>query len=60
MSEDIINVRLNKLNQLQKAGIEPFGRRFAKTDTLANIKSGFEENKTVKAAGRLISLREHG
>ena len=60
MSEDIINIRHKKLESLKKFGIKPFGVRFDKTDTLANIKSGFEEGKKVKVAGRIMSIREHG
>lgn len=60
MSEDIISIRIKKLEGLRQAGIKPFGRRFEKTATLAELKAGFEEGKPVKAAGRLISLREHG
>lgn len=60
MSEDIISVRVKKLEGLRQAGVRPFGGRFEKTDTLASLKADFEENKPVKAAGRLISLREHG
>lgn len=60
MSDDIISVRNKKLQGLRQAGINPFGARFDKTDTLARIKAGFEENKSVKVAGRLMSLREHG
>jgi lysyl-tRNA synthetase class 2 len=60
VSEDIINIRHKKLKGLEQAGIKPFGKRFEKTDTIANIKTAFEENKAVKAAGRLIGVREHG
>ncbi|MFC1806735.1 lysine--tRNA ligase [Candidatus Omnitrophota bacterium] len=60
MSDDIIQIRESKLKGLREAGIEPFGRRFEKTDTLANLREGFEEGKPVKVAGRLMTLREHG
>ena len=60
MSEDIINIRHQKLQGLRSSGIEPFGRRFDKTDTMANLKDQYQEGRKVKAAGRLVALREHG
>ncbi|NQT89720.1 MAG: lysine--tRNA ligase [Candidatus Omnitrophica bacterium] len=60
MSDDLIAIRKKKLEALREAGIMPFGSRFEKTDTFLNIRSAFEEGRVVKAAGRLVSLREHG
>jgi lysyl-tRNA synthetase, class II len=65
MSDDILNIRHNKIEQLKSKGIMPYGCRFVKTDTLNNLKSGFEagkftEESEARAAGRMMSLREHG
>ena len=65
MSDDILNVRHNKISQLREKGIRPYGCRFEKTDTLQNLKSDLESGKiaedaVAKAAGRIMSLREHG
>jgi len=60
MAEDILSVRHDKLKALKEAGIEPFGRKFEKPLFLAKVKSEFEEGKEASAAGRIISIREHG
>jgi len=60
MADDILNIRHSKLKDIEKSGINPFGSRFEKTGFLANIKSAFKEGQKVKAAGRLVSMREHG
>lgn len=65
MSEDILNIRRNKVKALQERGVKPFGYRFEKSGTLLSIKSDFEkgnikEGSLVKIAGRLMNLREHG
>ena len=60
MSEDILIVRQNKLKSLEEKGIAPFGRRFEKTAMLGKLSDEFEEARPVKAAGRLMSIREHG
>ncbi|MFH1868497.1 MAG: lysine--tRNA ligase [Candidatus Omnitrophota bacterium] len=60
MTDDILSIRHKKLQNIEASGLKPFGRRFDKTDTLMGIKAGFEENKLVKVAGRLMNLREHG
>ncbi len=65
MSEEMLKTRHNKVKALEDKGIEPFGRRFEKTAVLLKIRSDFEagiikEGAGIKAAGRLMSLREHG
>jgi len=60
MADDIISVRHKKLQALREAGVRPFGGRFEKTDTFANLKDGFKEDRKVKVAGRIMGVREHG
>ncbi|NQT96058.1 MAG: lysine--tRNA ligase, partial [Candidatus Omnitrophica bacterium] len=60
MEDDILSIRYNKLQELQKANVKPFGGKFDKTAPFLQIKSEFEEGKSVKVAGRLIAIREHG
>jgi lysyl-tRNA synthetase, class II len=52
--------RIQNLEKLRALGHEPFGRAFARTDTLAGLRSGFAEGKAVRVAGRLASRREMG
>ncbi|MBI4095649.1 MAG: lysine--tRNA ligase [DPANN group archaeon] len=54
--------RLEKLNALIKAGIEPYPYSFGKTHDAKDIVENFPkyENQKVSVAGRLMSIREHG
>ncbi len=54
--------RLEKLNALIKAGIEPYPYSFSKTHDAKDIVENFPkyENQKVSVAGRLMSIREHG
>jgi len=52
--------RLANMKQLAEMGYKPFGRAFARTGRLAEIRAGYEENKRVTAAGRLITIRLMG
>ncbi len=58
--DDIFNIRLNKKQALEKMGIEPYGRKFGKTDALKAITDAYQEGKAIKTAGRLINIRGHG
>ncbi len=55
-------VRLQKLDNLRRREIDPFGRRFEVTHHANDIKVHFEEleGKEVSIAGRLLALRSHG
>ncbi|BCV20108.1 lysine--tRNA ligase [Moorella sp. Hama-1] len=59
---DLMAVRLEKLHQLQEAGIEPYGGRFTATHTTTAIRDHFEEleGQEVALAGRLRAIRGHG
>ncbi len=52
--------RLENMKKLAEAGQAPFGRVFERSGRLAEIRAGFEENKRVRAAGRLITIRDMG
>lgn len=60
--DELLRVRREKLREVREAGIEPYGRRFERTHSAAEIKSGFEqfEGKEVTIAGRLMAKRGHG
>jgi lysyl-tRNA synthetase class 2 len=54
--------RLKKLQKLRELGIDPYLNNFQRTHLSLQIIENFNilENKEVKIAGRIISLREHG
>ncbi|MCD6407820.1 lysine--tRNA ligase [bacterium] len=53
--EEIRNQRIEKLREIEKRGIEPYGRKFEKKE-ISEIKEG----EVVKTAGRIMALRKHG
>ncbi|MCR4440705.1 MAG: lysine--tRNA ligase [Peptococcaceae bacterium] len=57
-----MQVRLEKLNELKKRGIDPFGSRFERTHYAADIVDNFVrlEGKDVVIAGRIMSKRDMG
>lgn len=57
---DFRQQRLQNMEGLKALGHEPFGRAFDRTGTLKEIRAGFEEGRVVKAAGRILSIREMG
>lgn len=59
---ELIQVRLNKVEELRKKGIEPYGGRFERTHQALQIREGFEflAGKEVAVAGRVIAKRGHG
>ncbi|MFN8633290.1 MAG: lysine--tRNA ligase [Chloroflexota bacterium] len=48
--------RLDKLNRLREAGVDPYPARFERTDMAANVVSSFESEpgKPVRVAGRVV------
>ncbi len=52
--------RLANMEQLKAKGYSPFGQAFERTGRLSEIIAGFEENKAVRIAGRIMSRREMG
>ena len=63
MSEDLSlrDVRLQKLARLRELGADPYRvEKFERTDTAKGLLDGFEEGRTVRFAGRLVSYRLMG
>ena len=52
--------RLANLAELQARGHAPFGAAFARTGRVADIRDAYAENLPVKAAGRVMSVRDMG
>ena len=52
--------RLANMKKLVEMGHKPFGHAFQRSGRLADIRAGFEENKRVTAAGRLLTIRGMG
>ena len=51
--------RLANMRKLEELGFKAFGQAFERT-RLSDVREGFEENKTVRAAGRLMTVRRMG
>lgn len=62
--EDLFTQRLNKIDELQEAGVAPFGQRFENTELLSvvreNYKEDCEEPQVVRVAGRMTARRGMG
>jgi len=59
---ELIAARWQKLQELYRRGIDPYGGRFERTHTTADIHGNYPalEGERVSLAGRLMALREHG
>ncbi|MBU4480099.1 lysine--tRNA ligase [Patescibacteria group bacterium] len=58
--EDIRQVRLEKLNKLKEAGIDPYPAGADFDFSIKEAIGNFEEDKEVKLVGRVMSLRPQG
>jgi lysyl-tRNA synthetase, class II len=58
--EEFRRQRLANLEALKARGIEPFGKAFERDGRVAEIRAGFAEGKSVRMAGRLMTIREMG
>lgn len=58
--DEIRNVRIEKLNKLIARKLEPYGRRFVVSQSVAGALAGFTEEKEVTLAGRIMANRRHG
>ena len=60
--KQIMDFRLEKLDALREAGINPYPVKFDPSHSSAFIKSNYNEieGKTVKIAGRIMALRKMG
>ncbi len=52
--------RLENLEALKEAGHKAFGAAFERTGRLSDIRKAFEEDASVTAAGRLVTIRKMG
>lgn len=64
-SSDLIGqrkVRLEKLEELKKLGINPYPAKSYRKDSIGDVLENFDdyENKEVILAGRIVAWREHG
>ncbi len=59
-TSDVRAQRLENLKRLEEAGYPPFGPAFERTGLLADIRKQFEADKSVRAAGRIVGLRDMG
>jgi lysyl-tRNA synthetase class 2 len=59
---EILKVRLQKLEDLEKFGVKPFGDKYSYYHNCQQIKDNFDdlENQNVKIAGRIMAIRGHG
>ena len=59
-----MQVRINKMHQIEEHGWKPFGHKFEVTNYSGDINQNFEElaaNETVvRVAGRIMAIRGHG
>ena len=57
---DIEKQKREKLKEIEKLGIYPFGERYKVDSSIKELKDNFKEGKSVSVAGRLMATREHG
>ncbi len=57
---EIKQVRLEKLKNLKALGVNPYGMRFDRSESIQSTLNPFIENKPVVLAGRLMAHRKHG
>jgi lysyl-tRNA synthetase, class II len=59
-SNALIEQRKSKLAALRARGINPFANKFAPTETAAQARANYVENREVALAGRITAYREMG
>jgi len=57
---EIIKQRIEKLSSLKAKGVIPYPNKFSRTHIVSDLVDGFEENKDVIVAGRIMAKRKHG
>ncbi|HEY6070943.1 MAG TPA: lysine--tRNA ligase [Chthoniobacterales bacterium] len=57
---ELIAQRREKLNALRARGVEPFGRAFETSGSIAEVREKFKEGETLRAAGRITAHRDMG
>ena len=60
--KQIMAFRLEKLDTLRKAGVDPYPVKFNPSHSSESIKSNYDEleGKAVKIAGRIMAIRKMG
>ncbi len=58
--DELKQVRVDKRQELMDAGLDPYGRKFEKTDSIKALRDNFEETRVVAMAGRIMLVRGHG
>ncbi len=56
----LLKVRREKLDKLRELGVNPYGGKFETTHVPGVLRANFEEEKTVRVAGRIVALRDMG
>ena len=59
-TNDLIELRRQKLAALREKGVEPFGARFDTSGSIAEIRARFAEGNTERVAGRITAHRDMG
>ena len=57
---ELIAQRREKLEALRARGVEPFGRAFETSGSIAEIRHAFKEGESLRAAGRITAHRDMG
>src|SRR5205807_3907805 len=57
---DLITQRREKLKALRARGVEPFGRAFETSGSIAEVREKFKEGEILRAAGRITAHRDMG
>ena len=52
--------RVTKLETIRRAGLDPYQVRFQRDRSIREILSDFQEDRSVKACGRLMAIRSQG
>ena len=62
--DELINVRIDKLNNLKNAGIEPYPHSYLSSKSIQEIKENedtlIKSNETISICGRIVSIRQLG
>jgi len=56
----VLKERLEKINQLKSKGFTLYQDQFKPTESIQNLLESFQEGKTVKVSGRMMTRRAHG
>src|SRR5205807_5254814 len=57
---ELIAQRREKLKALRARGVEPFGRAFATSGAIAEVREKFKDGETLRPAGRITAHRDMG